>query len=172
MHTSWLQGCFECAGDVPWRSRPARRRRGRHRHCRQQCFTPPVRVLASSHGQSTGSFVGFHCEAITATFTSAVWETWCLVRRLGALAQLFSVPSTLVRATHRSPHAWMFIASIHSLLCYFTTHAAVVPVPPNVAPEAACTVPTVFLTADACLNAATILQPGSTVLIHAATGLT
>lgn len=46
----------------------------------------------------------------------------------------------------------------------------VVPVPPNVAPEAACTIPTVFLTADACLNAATVVRPGQRVLIHAATG--
>ena len=48
--------------------------------------------------------------------------------------------------------------------------SAVVPVPPNVSPDAACTVPTVFLTADACLNAATVVQPGQRVLIHAATG--
>ena len=51
-----------------------------------------------------------------------------------------------------------------------STHHTVVPVPPNVSPDAACTVPTVFLTADACLNAATVVQPGQTVLIHAATG--
>jgi NADPH:quinone reductase-like Zn-dependent oxidoreductase len=43
-------------------------------------------------------------------------------------------------------------------------------VPPNVSPEAACTVPTIFLTADACLNAATVVQPGQRVLVHAATG--
>ena len=47
---------------------------------------------------------------------------------------------------------------------------AVVPVPPHVAPDAACTLPTVFLTADACLSAAAAVQPGQTVLIHAATG--
>lgn len=47
---------------------------------------------------------------------------------------------------------------------------AVVPVPPHVAPAAASTLPTVFLTADACLNAAAAVQPGQTVLIHAATG--
>ena len=46
----------------------------------------------------------------------------------------------------------------------------VVAVPPNLSAEAACTMPTVFLTADACLNAATVVKPGQTVLIHAATG--
>ena len=49
-------------------------------------------------------------------------------------------------------------------------HQTVVPVPPTVAPEAACTIPTVFLTADACFNAATLVRPGQRVLIHAATG--
>lgn len=50
------------------------------------------------------------------------------------------------------------------------THHTVVPMPPNLTAEAASTVPTVFLTADACLNAAAIVQPGQRVLIHAATG--
>ena len=45
-----------------------------------------------------------------------------------------------------------------------------VPVPPGLTPEAASTVPTVFLTADMCLNGAAALAPGKRVLIHAAAG--
>lgn len=52
----------------------------------------------------------------------------------------------------------------------FRAALAVVPVPPHVAPAAASTLPTVFLTAHACLGAAAAVQPGQTVLIHAATG--
>ena len=47
---------------------------------------------------------------------------------------------------------------------------AVVGVPPGLSAEAAATVPTVFLTADACLNEAVVLAPGQRVLIHAAAG--
>ena len=62
-----------------------------------------------------------------------------------------------------------------SLLC-FTDHcvkllAAVVPAPPNLSPEAAATVPTVFLTADACLNGATVVKPEHRVLIQAGGGV-
>ena len=51
-----------------------------------------------------------------------------------------------------------------------TNAQTVVPVPPGLTPDAAATVPTVFLTADACLGAAANLRPGQRVLIHAATG--
>ena len=45
-----------------------------------------------------------------------------------------------------------------------------VPVPPQMTLEQAATVPTVFLTADACLRQSCGLQPGQRVLVHAATG--
>jgi NADPH:quinone reductase-like Zn-dependent oxidoreductase len=44
------------------------------------------------------------------------------------------------------------------------------PMPPTLSPEAACSVPTTFITAYACLEAAWRTQPGQRVLIHAATG--
>lgn len=50
------------------------------------------------------------------------------------------------------------------------SHHTVVRVPPEVPADAACTVPTVFLTADAALVAAALVRPGQRVLIHAATG--
>lgn len=46
----------------------------------------------------------------------------------------------------------------------------VVPQPPRLAAIEAATVPTVFMTADACLTHAARIQPGSRVLVHAATG--
>ena len=45
-----------------------------------------------------------------------------------------------------------------------------VPVPQQLTPEQAATVPTVFLTAEACLRQSCALQPYQRVLIHAATG--
>lgn len=45
-----------------------------------------------------------------------------------------------------------------------------VPAPPHLGAAAAAAVPTVYLTADACLRSAARLQAGQTVLIHAATG--
>ena len=46
----------------------------------------------------------------------------------------------------------------------------VVPQPPSISAIEACTIPTVFLTADACLRLAAQVQPGDRCLIHAATG--
>jgi len=46
-----------------------------------------------------------------------------------------------------------------------------VPVPPPLTAEQAATVPTVFLTADACLRRACGLRAGQRLLIHAATGV-
>ncbi len=48
--------------------------------------------------------------------------------------------------------------------------ATLVHVPPPLTPEQAATVPTVFLTADACLRQSCALRAGQRVLIHAATG--
>jgi NADPH:quinone reductase-like Zn-dependent oxidoreductase len=45
-----------------------------------------------------------------------------------------------------------------------------VAVPPQLTLEQASTVPTIFLTADACLRQSCALQAGQRVLIHAATG--
>ena len=46
----------------------------------------------------------------------------------------------------------------------------VCPWPPALADAEAASVPTVFLTAHACLQLATHVQPGTRVLVHAATG--
>lgn len=46
----------------------------------------------------------------------------------------------------------------------------VCPCPPALADAEAAAVPTVFLTALACLQLATHVQPGTRVLVHAATG--
>lgn len=51
-----------------------------------------------------------------------------------------------------------------------SSHHTLVLVPPTVSAEAAATVPTVFLTADACLCAAAALRPGQRMLVHASTG--
>lgn len=50
------------------------------------------------------------------------------------------------------------------------SHHTVVRAPPEMPADAASTVPTVFLTADAALVAAAAVRPGQCVLIHAATG--
>ena len=47
----------------------------------------------------------------------------------------------------------------------------VCPCPPALADAEAAAVPTVFLTAYACLQLATHMQPGARVLVHAATGM-
>lgn len=47
----------------------------------------------------------------------------------------------------------------------------VCPCPPALADTEAAAVPTVFLTALACLQLATHMQPGTRVLVHAATGV-
>eukprot|EP00887_Chlorella_sp_A99_P003362 scaffold26.g3362.t1 len=51
-----------------------------------------------------------------------------------------------------------------------TNSLTVSPAPPNLPPEAAATMPTVFQTADTCLGGAAALRPGQRVLIHAAAG--
>ena len=47
----------------------------------------------------------------------------------------------------------------------------VVAQPPGISATEACTIPTVFLTADACLHEAAGIRPGDRCLIHAATGM-
>ena len=47
----------------------------------------------------------------------------------------------------------------------------VVAQPPHITPVQASTIPTVFLTADACLHTAAHIGPGDRCLIHAATGM-
>ena len=47
----------------------------------------------------------------------------------------------------------------------------VVAQPPSISAAEASPVPTVFLTADACLHEAAGIQPGDRCLIHAATGM-
>lgn len=42
--------------------------------------------------------------------------------------------------------------------------------PPRLSPAQAATIPTVFMTADACLNDAAQMRRGTRVLVHAATG--
>ena len=46
----------------------------------------------------------------------------------------------------------------------------VVPQPQHLSAAEASTVPTVFMTADACLTQAAHITPGSRILVHAATG--